>query len=59
MGRKLQYQWNTIVWQAFREYGIDQNIYAVAGTLVVALNAALWLQGDLNKAKEIWLNLTL
>lgn len=46
------------VWKALREYGIDKNIHAVAGTSVGALNAALFAQGDLAKAEHVWLNIS-
>lgn len=41
-------------WQALREYGVDKKITAVAGTSVGALNAALFVQGDWDKARAIW-----
>ena len=46
------------VWKAFREYGVDQNIIAVSGTSVGALNAALFMEGDFSKAENIWRNIT-
>lgn len=46
------------VWKALREYGIDKDISVVAGTSVGGLNAALFAQGDLEKAIEIWENIS-
>ncbi|PHS31041.1 MAG: patatin [Alkaliphilus sp.] len=46
------------VWKALREFGVDKNIYAVSGTSIGALNAVLFIQGDYNKAEEIWLSLS-
>ncbi len=43
-------------WKALREAGIRFN--AVAGTSVGALNGALMVMGDLEKAEEIWRNIT-
>lgn len=42
------------VWKAMRELGIDKNISAVSGTSVGALNAALFSQGDIQKAEKVW-----
>lgn len=46
------------VWKALREFGIDRNIQAVAGTSVGALNAAIFLQGDLELAERNWLSIS-
>lgn len=46
------------VWKALIELGIDKYIEVVSGTSIGALNAMLFLQGDLNLAEEIWSNLT-
>jgi len=46
------------VWKALREFGVDRNISAVAGTSVGALNAALFMQGDYPLAEKIWLSLS-
>ena len=46
------------VWKALREYGIDKNITAVAGTSVGALNAALLAHGDYGLAEDVWLNIS-
>lgn len=46
------------VWKALKEFGIDKKITAVSGTSVGALNAALFLQGDINVAKEVWSNIS-
>lgn len=41
-------------WQAIREYGIEKDIGAVAGTSVGALNGVLFLQGNLETANKVW-----
>lgn len=46
------------VWKALREAGLDQYVSAISGTSVGGLNAALFLQGDLERAEEIWKNLS-
>ena len=43
-------------WKALREAGIRFN--AVAGTSVGALNGAIMVMGNLEKAEEIWSNIT-
>ncbi|EJQ03975.1 patatin-like phospholipase family protein [Bacillus paranthracis] len=45
------------VWKALKEFGIEQNIGAVAGTSVGALNAALFTQGDYKIAESVWKNI--
>lgn len=42
------------VWKAMRETGFDRYVSAVAGTSVGGLNAALFVQGDYEKAQQIW-----
>lgn len=42
------------VWQALRECGLDDQVTSLAGTSVGGLNAALFAQGDFEKAYEIW-----
>ena len=44
-------------WQAFSELGVKFD--AVYGTSIGALNAGLIAQGDLEKASEVWANITL
>ncbi|MCI8623276.1 MAG: patatin-like phospholipase family protein [Provencibacterium sp.] len=44
------------VWQALREYGVDYQI--VTGTSVGALNGAMFVQGDYDEARQLWLRLT-
>lgn len=44
------------VWKAMREAGLDRRVCAVAGTSIGALNAALFLQGDLPRAEQAWLS---
>lgn len=46
------------VWKALRETGLDYYVSAVAGTSVGGLNAALFLQGDYEKAEGIWRNIS-
>lgn len=46
------------VWEAIRALGIEDHITVVSGTSVGALNAALFYQGDLQLAKEIWFNIS-
>ncbi|WP_294359188.1 patatin-like phospholipase family protein [uncultured Clostridium sp.] len=46
------------VWKALKEFGIDKEITAIAGTSVGALNAALFLQGDIDIAEEVWRNIS-
>lgn len=42
------------VWKALRETGLDNYITSVSGTSVGGLNAALFLQNDLDKAQSVW-----
>lgn len=42
------------VWKAMRETGVDKYITAVSGASVGGLNAALFVQGDYEKAERIW-----
>lgn len=42
------------VWKAMRELHIDKSIRLVSGTSAGALNAALFAQGNLDEALEIW-----
>ncbi len=46
------------VWKALREYGVESSIRMVSGTSVGALNAALFVQGDLQAAERLWTNIT-
>ncbi|WP_180954010.1 patatin-like phospholipase family protein [Bacillus sp. M6-12] len=46
------------VWKALREFGVDQNIQAISGTSVGALNTLLFTQGDLERAKQVWLEIS-
>lgn len=46
------------VWKALKEFGVDQNIGAIAGTSVGALNAVALVQGDFELAERIWLNIS-
>src|SRR5690606_21133320 len=40
------------VWKAMHELGLDRRVKAVAGTSVGAINTALFLQGDVDRAVE-------
>lgn len=42
------------VWKYLHELGIDQKIHGVSGASVGALNSLLFLQGDYQKAEELW-----
>lgn len=46
------------VWRALRETGLDTYITSVSGTSVGGINAALFIQGDLEKAEEVWRNIS-
>lgn len=46
------------VWRALRELRIEEHIKVVSGTSVGALNAALFLQGNLERAEDLWLNIS-
>ena len=46
------------VWKALRETGLDKYVSAISGTSVGGLNAALFLQGDYEKAVHIWENIS-
>lgn len=41
-------------WKALEEHGIMQNVKAIAGSSVGALNAVLFALGDFKNAKHIW-----
>lgn len=47
------------LWKALRELNIDKHISVVAGTSIGALNALLFLQGDLSIAEEIWYEMSM
>lgn len=42
------------VWKAMREFGLDHDVKAIAGTSIGGLNAALFVQGDYDLAEQIW-----
>lgn len=42
------------VWKALREIGLDRDVQAIAGTSIGALNAALFIQGDIEIAEDVW-----
>ncbi len=45
------------VWGAMRELGIDKEITAGSGASVGGLNGALFVQGDYDRARQIWLTM--
>lgn len=45
------------VWKAMRELGIERKIKAVSGASVGGLNGALFVQGDYDRARNIWLTM--
>lgn len=45
------------VWKALDEFNISNNIVAVSGTSVGALNAVLFSQGDIELAEKAWLSI--
>lgn len=45
-------------WRALSELGLDKYIKGVSGTSIGALNALLFLEGNLEKAEELWLELS-
>lgn len=46
------------VWMALRELGLETSIRGVSGASIGALNMALFAQGDLQEALELWLGLS-
>lgn len=42
------------VWKAMREFGLDKQVKAIAGTSVGGLNAALFVLGEFDLAYRIW-----
>lgn len=46
------------VWKALQEFGIDKKIECISGTSVGALNSALFIQADYDRAEKVWLNLS-
>lgn len=45
-------------WKALEEKGVDQEVGAVFGTSVGAINGAAFIQGDLDLAEELWRQLS-
>lgn len=45
-------------WKALRELNIEKYIEVISGTSIGALNAMLFLQGDLKLAEELWCNIS-
>ena len=46
------------VWKALKEYKIDKYINYISGTSIGSLNSLLFLSGDLDKAVNVWSNIT-
>ena len=55
-GAKGSYQIG--VWKALREYKIDKYINYISATSIGSLNSLLFVDGDLNKAINIWENIS-
>ncbi len=45
------------VWKALKQYGVDDNVKAVAGTSVGGLNGALFVADDFQAAEQLWLDI--
>lgn len=45
------------IWQALHDLGLDSQICAVSGTSVGGLNGAMVVQGKLDQATSMWLNI--
>lgn len=46
------------VWRALKEIGIDKQIEAVSGTSVGAINGAMFCQGNIEQAEQLWREIT-
>lgn len=46
------------VWKAIQEYELDQRITAVSGTSVGALNGVLFASSSVDRARDVWLNIS-
>ena len=46
------------VWKALKEFKIDKYINYISGTSIGSLNSLLFLSGDLDKAINVWSNIT-
>ncbi len=46
------------VWRYLMETGLYKNVGAVSGTSIGALNAALFVSGDIEKVENIWRNMS-
>lgn len=46
------------VWKAMEALGLTQDLHAVAGTSIGALNGTLFAQGDPGAVEEIWLSMS-
>ncbi len=47
------------VWKALKKLRLDKHIKVISGTSIGALNAVLFVNGDYDKAENIWKSLTL
>lgn len=45
-------------WKALKELGIDKYVKGVSGTSIGALNAVMYLQGDIEIAEKVWLSIS-
>lgn len=45
------------VWEALKDLGIDKHVKVISGTSIGALNAMLFMQGDMDIAKKAWVSL--
>ena len=46
------------VWKALIELDVIKNVGAYSGTSIGALNAGLFVQGDIDRAEHLWLSIT-
>ena len=46
------------VWKAIKEYELDQRITAISGTSVGALNGVLFATSSVDRARDVWLNIS-
>lgn len=46
------------VWKAIKEYELDRHISAISGTSVGALNGVLFASSSVDRARDVWLNIS-
>ncbi|MGG7179470.1 patatin-like phospholipase family protein [Clostridium paraputrificum] len=46
------------VWRALKELKVDEHIKIISGTSIGALNAILFMQGDIDNAEELWYSIS-